>query len=235
MQVEHVILNLAINARDAMPDGGTLTVSTANKLLDRQAAAALDLPAGDYVAVSVSDTGTGMSEEVMRNAFEPFFTTKPPGKGSGLGLSQVYGVASQSGGGVQIESKLGAGTTVSVLFPRAVPPAASPPDLNRGALTARPVNKPRTVLVVDDDADLRETLQAMLSANSIHAVLAADGAEALRLVDDDQPFDLLLVDFAMPGMNGVELAQHVRARRPVYPWSSSPAVMANGPPKSAGS
>ena len=98
VQIEHVILNLAINARDAMPDGGTLTIATANTTLGRDGAT-IDLPAGDYVVVAVSDTGTGMSEEVLHNAFEPFFTTKPPGQGSGLGLSQVYGVASQSGGG----------------------------------------------------------------------------------------------------------------------------------------
>lgn len=118
VQIEHVILNLAINARDAMPDGGTLTIATENRTLAARDAVA-DLPAGDYVVVTVSDTGTGMAEEVLRNAFEPFFTTKPPGQGSGLGLSQVYGVASQSGGGVRIDSVLGKGTSVSVLFPRA--------------------------------------------------------------------------------------------------------------------
>ena len=118
VQIEHVILNLAINARDAMADGGTLTIATANTTLGRDGAT-IDLPAGDYVVVAVIDTGTGMDEAVLHNAFEPFFTTKPPGLGSGLGLSQVYGVASQSGGGVRIESAVGKGTTVSVLFPRA--------------------------------------------------------------------------------------------------------------------
>ena len=118
VQIEHVILNLAINARDAMPDGGTLTIATANTTLAATAPRSTCRP-GDYVVVAVIDTGTGMSEVVLRNAFEPFFTTKPPGLGSGLGLSQVYGVASQSGGGVRIESAVGKGTTVSVLFPRA--------------------------------------------------------------------------------------------------------------------
>ena len=122
-----MILNLAINARDAMPDGGTLTISTANTSLGPNASIAADLPTGDYVIVAVSDTGTGMSDEVLRNAFEPFFTTKPMGQGSGLGLSQVYGVANQSGGGVRIDSTIGVGTTVSVLFPRA-------PDDVRGAI-----------------------------------------------------------------------------------------------------
>jgi signal transduction histidine kinase len=118
LHLEHVILNLAINARDAMPAGGTLTISTDNRTLEGRDASA-DLPAGDYVAMTVSDTGTGMNDEVLRNAFEPFFTTKPVGSGSGLGLSQVYGVATQSGGGVQISSAIGRGTAVTVLFPRA--------------------------------------------------------------------------------------------------------------------
>jgi signal transduction histidine kinase len=116
VQIEHVILNLAINARDAMPEGGVLTIATANLTVTEHGA---DLPAGDYVSVSVTDTGTGMSEDVVRNAFEPFFTTKPVGQGSGLGLSQVYGMASQSGGGVRIDSVLGRGTTVTVFLPRA--------------------------------------------------------------------------------------------------------------------
>ena len=118
VQIEHVILNLAINARDAMPEGGVLTITTANLTAD-SAGRGEDLPAGDYVGVAVTDTGTGMTEDVLRNAFEPFFTTKPPGQGTGLGLSQVYGMASQSGGGVRIDSSLGRGTTVRVLLPRA--------------------------------------------------------------------------------------------------------------------
>ena len=120
VQIEHVILNLAINARDAMPEGGALSIATAN-LTVQESVSAEDLPVGDFVSVAVSDTGAGMSEEVLRNAFEPFFTTKPAGHGSGLGLSQVYGLASQSGGGVRIDSALGQGTTVTVLLPRAEP------------------------------------------------------------------------------------------------------------------
>jgi signal transduction histidine kinase len=119
VQIEHVILNLAINARDAMPDGGRLTIATTNATLGK-AGSGVDLPPGDYVMIEMTDTGTGMSEEVLRNAFEPFFTTKPPGQGSGLGLSQVYGLAKQSGGTVQIDSTIGKGTTVRVYLPRAV-------------------------------------------------------------------------------------------------------------------
>jgi signal transduction histidine kinase len=224
VQIEHVILNLTINARDAMPDGGTLTIATANTTLGPHGRGG-DLAPGDYVAVAVSDTGTGMTEEVLRNAFEPFFTTKPPGQGSGLGLSQVYGVASQSGGGVQIDSTIGEGTTVSVLFPRVA--ADAPAAGDRGAdpdeaekpdpQPAPPTQWNRTILVVDDEAECRETVAAMLAANGFRAVVAADGAEALREIERGLDFDLLLVDFAMPGMNGVELAQAVRARRASVP------------------
>ena len=140
VQIEHVILNLAINARDAMPQGGVLTIVTANLAL---AAPLLDeeLPAGDYVSVAVTDTGAGMTEEVLRNAFEPFFTTKPAGQGSGLGLSQVYGMASQSGGGVRIDSVLGEGATVTVFLPRADPAAPArgfAPGTHQGALPPDP-------------------------------------------------------------------------------------------------
>jgi signal transduction histidine kinase/CheY-like chemotaxis protein len=217
VQIEHVILNLAINARDAMPDGGTLIISTGNTTLGRHAPV-VDLAAGEYVVVAVSDTGTGMTEEVQRNAFEPFFTTKPTGQGSGLGLSQVYGVASQSGGSVRIDSALGKGTTVSVLFPRATqePGLDSESGLERAAEAERPAEVTsgrRTVLVVDDEADCRDTIAALLTANGLTPVVAEDGQSALRLIDGGLELHLLLVDFAMPGMNGVELARQVRARR----------------------
>jgi signal transduction histidine kinase/CheY-like chemotaxis protein len=221
VQIEHVILNLAINARDAMPDGGKLTITTGNT-----APGPPDLPPGDYVVVVVSDTGTGMNDEVLSSAFEPFFTTKPPGEGSGLGLSQVHGVASQSGGGVHIQSEVGKGTTISVYFPRAMAngsaKAEDAPDLQKaepvpaGEPTA-PAQGNRTVLVVDDEADCREMITAMLSSNGFSVVTAGSGDEAIRELDLGLKCDLLLVDFAMPGMNGVELAQAVWARRPSFP------------------
>jgi signal transduction histidine kinase/CheY-like chemotaxis protein len=224
VQIEHVILNLTINARDAMPQGGTLTIATANTILGPHGRAA-DLPPGEYVVVSVTDTGTGMNDEVLRNAFEPFFTTKPPGQGSGLGLSQVYGVASQSGGGVQIDSALGRGTTVNVLFPRAVMDATTDADDGSHADGAPEADASLstsgrifgTILVVDDEADCRETVAAMLSANGFAVAMADSGHEALRLMELGLDFDLLLVDFTMPVMNGVELAQAVRARRASIP------------------
>jgi len=221
VQIEHVILNLAINARDAMPDGGVLTIATNNASLGQHDRSS-DPPPGDYVVVAVSDTGTGMSDEVLGSAFEPFFTTKPPGQGSGLGLSQVYGVASQSGGGVRIDSAVGKGTTVSVFFPRAAAEASPNVDL-QNAGTA-PVGTPMapaqwdsTVLVVDDEPDSRETIIGMLSASGFSVVAADSGSEAIRLIELGLKFDILLVDFAMPGMNGVELAHAVWARRPSFP------------------
>jgi signal transduction histidine kinase/CheY-like chemotaxis protein len=226
VQIEHVILNLAINARDAMPEGGTLTIATTNTTLGRHERSA-ELQPGDYVIVAVSDTGTGITEEVLRNVFEPFFTTKPPGQGSGLGLSQVYGLANQSGGGVRIDSAVGHGTTVNVLFPRATADASAnahgasgPADaakLEPQPPPAPPAQWNRTILVVDDEAECRETIAAMLSANGFQVVVAADGNDALREIERGLDFDLLLVDFAMPGMNGVELAQAVRARRASVP------------------
>jgi signal transduction histidine kinase len=232
VQIEHVILNLAINARDAMPDGGRLTITTSNASLGPLGNTA-ELPPGDYVVVAVSDTGTGMTDEVLRNAFEPFFTTKSPGQGSGLGLSQVHGVANQSGGGVSIDSAVGRGTTVRVFFPRARADSPAGPGDGPASLDAalpemdaddiRNVQWNRTILVVDDEADCRDTIASMLTANGFSAVVAADGTEALRLIDDGLEFQLLLVDVAMPGMNGIELAQVVRARR-----SSLPVVFFTG-------
>ena len=219
VQVEHVILNLAINARDAMPRGGTLTISTTNTALDEASGTAVDLLPGDYVMVAVGDNGTGMNEEVMRNAFEPFFTTKPPGKGSGLGLSQVYGLANQSGGGVRIESRLGVGTTVSVLFPRAQTAAASHVnDVKRAGAGSDTVQKwHRTIMVVDDETERRESIGAVLGANGFEVLLAENGKAALRLVDEGAAFDLLLVNFDMSDMDGAEVARAVRLRRQAIP------------------
>ncbi|HTI79057.1 MAG TPA: PAS-domain containing protein [Acetobacteraceae bacterium] len=213
VQVEHVVLNLAINARDAMPEGGTLTITTANTSLEQVGMASPDLPTGDYVTVSVADTGTGMGREVLQNAFEPFFTTKPPGQGSGLGLSQVYGVAHQSGGGVRIDSAVGIGTTVTVFFPRAE--TIAEPGLERAATAMVPDQTPRasrTILVVDDEPECRATIADILTTYGFTVTVAAGGEEALSLLDRDMRFDLLLADYTMPGMTGVELAHVVRAR-----------------------
>ncbi len=222
VQIEHVILNLAINARDAMPGGGRLLVSTAN-LSAQPPDCPSDLAPGEYVVAGVTDSGTGMSDEVLRNAFEPFFTTKEPGKGSGLGLSQVHGVAHQSGGGVQITSDLGKGTTVKVFLPRATGPATIAPaeDLRRPlrdlATEAPLAGMGRTILVVDDDVSVRETIAAILSIGGFTIVDADSGREALRLFDRGLEPDLVVVDFLMRDMDGLEVAQAVRRLQPDLP------------------
>jgi signal transduction histidine kinase len=218
VQIEHVILNLAINARDAMPDVGTLTITTANMKVDPADAMTSDIQPGDYVAVTVTDSGTGMPEDVLRNAFEPFFTTKPPGQGSGLGLSQVYGVATQSGGGVRIDSELGVGTSVHVLLPRVETDAAPQTGRERAAAAfEREATRRYTVLVVDDEPGCRETISDMLRTNDFVPIVAASGGDAFRLVERGVPFDLLIVDYTMPDMTGLDLARQIRARRPAVP------------------
>jgi signal transduction histidine kinase/CheY-like chemotaxis protein len=211
-QIEAAILNLAINARDAMPEGGVLTIATRNVTLPASGSAA----AGDYVAVRVTDTGTGMSPEVVARVFEPFFTTKEPGRGSGLGLSQVHGLAVQSGGDVRIDSKVGDGTTVTLLVPRArtLPLMARPePMAGRGAAKRR-----ARVLVVDDDRDVRQMTGEMLTERGYAVELAADGQEALAILERDSNFDVMLVDYVMPGINGVALMQTART---LYPQMKS--------------
>ena len=218
-QIELVILNLAINARDAMPCGGTITIRTSNARLG--AAVRPEEPSpGDYVACSVSDTGTGIPNEILDNVFEPFFTTKEVGKGSGLGLPQVLGVAKQLGGGVRIETRAGAGTTVTVYLPRAnedlVPTAGGPtearPDPETGDF------RRAVVLLVDDDAEVRAATAEMLRYVGHDVVEAGSGREALdRLDQHGDRIDLMIVDYVMPGMNGVEIARLGRLKRPRLP------------------
>jgi signal transduction histidine kinase/ActR/RegA family two-component response regulator len=207
-QVEAAIINLAINARDAMPEGGVLTIATRNIPLDVGGG----LLPGDYVAVRVADTGTGMTPELIARVYEPFFTTKEPGRGSGLGLSQVHGLAVQSGGDVRIESKLGEGTTVTLLLPRAKsPPIAVRPDSG----STRQTNRPRArILVVDDDRDVRQMTGELLTERGYSVELAADADAALALLQRDGGFDVMLVDYVMPGTNGALLMKIVRSLRP---------------------
>lgn len=210
-QFEVMLLNLAINARDAMPEGGRLTLSTANVTSDEGAPIA-DLRAGKYVAVSVSDTGTGMPPDVQAKAFEPFFTTKQPGQGTGLGLSQLYGFAKQSGGTARIESKLGSGTTVTIYLPR----TDGEPRRQSVRAQAEQRGGRLPVLVVDDDDAVREVCTAMLEDIGWRVVQASGGEDALAKLDGCE-FAALLTDVAMPGMSGVELAEHVRDRCPRLP------------------
>ena len=219
-QIELVLLNLAINARDAMPEGGTLTIATAN-LPAGDPALPADLGAceGGAVRIAVSDTGTGMSEMVAARAFEPFFTTKEIGRGSGLGLSMVYGLAQQSGGTATIETRPGAGTTVSVLLPRAADAAAgaglSPAGRADAPLpSAGAEGGGARILVVDDDGDVREMTVQCLREFGHEVTAAASGGAALDLLGAGVACDLLLVDVAMPGLNGAETARRAREIRP---------------------
>jgi PAS domain S-box-containing protein len=210
-QVKSALLNLALNSRDAMGVGGTLTIEAANLRYD---GAELEPPPGDYVVLAVKDTGVGMRAEVVDRAFEPFFTTKAQGEGSGLGLSMVYGCAKQSHGHVKIESEVGTGTTVRLYLPR----AEASPSMEDGALSERfatPAEAGRSILVVEDNADVRGVTVARLEGFG-HAVVTADSAAAaLDILNGDTPIDLLFTDVVMPGgMNGIDLARRARELRP---------------------
>ena len=211
--LHQVLLNLCINARDAMPDGGTVTIDIANHAVAPGDKGFGELPPGDYVAVTIADEGTGMSPEVLSRVTEPFFTTKDQGKGTGLGLSMVYGFMKQSGGALRLESEEGRGTTVTMLFPcenaRADPRAPAPTS----ALPDKRGNE--TVLVVEDQADIGDYAEAVLTEFG-YTVLRADHADAaLEVLDGATGVDLLFSDLIMPGgMNGVMLAREVKRRRP---------------------
>jgi PAS domain S-box-containing protein len=211
-QFESAVDKLVVNARDAMAEGGRLTLSTRN-LTARDLPPGADLPAGEYVALAVRDTGRGMSAEVMNRAFEPFFTTKEVGHGSGLGLSTVYGFAKQSGGDVAIESEPGAGTCVTIYLPRALSPLDK---LDAAGGEDHAPHDDASILVVEDDADVREVTVAMLQSLGYCAAVVGNGPEALAaLRRTDHPVDLLFTDLVMPlGMSGIELAREALTFRP---------------------
>ncbi|HYZ63274.1 MAG TPA: PAS domain S-box protein [Acetobacteraceae bacterium] len=212
-QLESALLNLCINARDAMPRGGRLRIQTANRTLDAREAGQLDMKPGEYVAVRVIDTGTGMSEEVAAKAFEPFFTTKPMGQGTGLGLSMVYGFARQSGGTTRLHSWLGAGTAVELLLPRhhaAPAPAPSPPVPELPAAEGG-----ETVLVIDDEPTVLMLIREVLEELGYSTLEAADGVSGLDRLQAHPAVDLLITDVGLPGgMNGPEVAAAARRKRP---------------------
>jgi len=211
-ELESAVLNLALNARDAMPDGGTLTLETANTFLDEHFSVANDrVNATAYVSVSVRDTGTGMSPEVVDKAFEPFFTTKPPGMGTGLGLSQVYGFVKQSDGDVRINSAPGAGTTVTIYLPRLN--AFGEPTAEDQAIEGPPRGLGRRVLVTEDDEGVRNFVSETLIELGYEVMQAQDGDAALSALATCQ-VDLLLTDIVMPGMNGRALAEEAQRRQP---------------------
>ena len=225
--IEQVILNLAVNAHDAMPDGGTLCMETQSKLIaDDFAAQVFSVPRGNYVSLTVTDTGTGMTPEVQARLFEPFFTTKEPGKGTGLGLSTVYGIVKQSGGAIGVHSAPGIGTSVRILFPAAAgtPVADEPPS------AVAPASGTETVLLVEDESGVRHYMCEVLSEHGYRVLDAANGPDALGLAGHFAgTIHLLITDVALPGMNGPEIASRFLALRP-----GTPVLRVSGYPESFG-
>jgi PAS domain S-box-containing protein len=211
-QLESALLNLAINARDAMPNGGKLTITTANARIDGIDADTPALLPGDYIRIDVSDTGAGMSPEVAARAFDPFFTTKPIGQGTGLGLSMIYGFARQSNGHVLIDSKLGAGTSVKLYLPRHHGDAAM--ERVASAVADEVAATGETVLVVEDEPVVRGVIMEMLQDQGYRALEAIDGPSGLRILRLNERIDLLVTDVGLPGMNGRQLADQARETRP---------------------
>jgi PAS domain S-box-containing protein len=212
-QLENALLNLAINARDAMPEGGSLTIETDNIVLDKTFAAEQgDVSAGDYVIISVRDTGTGMAEDIVSRAFDPFFTTKPSGQGTGLGLSMIYGFVKQSGGHIRITSEAGQGTMVRMYLPRCLDEApkpetpAVPPEV--------PCGHGERIMIVDDESSVRLSVSEMLGDLGYDVVAAEDGPSALALLEEAAPVDLLIADIGLPGMSGQQLAEAARLQWP---------------------
>ena len=218
-QLELAVLNLAINARDAMADGGRLTITTRLVTLP---AGEPDLEPGDYVALSVADSGEGMSPEVAARAFDPFFTTKGVGKGTGLGLSQVYGVARQAGGTARIESVAGAGTAVTLFLRRSGASLPAGARDSRGPATILAPAAGGSVLVVDDEAQVRQLACDALELLGYRVLSADSGPGALEILERERP-DVMVLDYAMPGMNGAELARLARQR-----WPGAPIIFASG-------
>ncbi len=214
-QLESAILNLAINARDAMEDKGKLTIETANVLLDDALAESQqDIRPGDYITIAVSDTGTGMSDEVIARAFDPFFTTKETGRGTGLGLSMVYGFVKQSRGNIRIYSEPGQGTSVKLYLPRATGEADMPDTANKQN-SAEPPKSGATLLVVEDDPDVRDLTVTQLTGLGYRVLEAGTGVDALRLYDATPHVDLVITDLALPGgMNGRDIALAIKDRTP---------------------
>jgi CheY-like chemotaxis protein len=228
-QLENAILNLAVNARDAMPEGGKLTIETANARLDEAyvEAFAEPVPPGQYVQVSVSDTGTGMDKATMERVFEPFFTTKEAGKGTGLGLSQVYGFVRQSNGHVRIYSELGEGTTIKIYLPRLIGSEAEPAGLPAKS-PAMIRGSGETILVVEDEPTLRVYAVEALRDLGYRVLEAATGSEALSVAEQHPEIDLLFTDVVLAGgMNGRAIAETLARRRPNLPVLYTTGYTAN--------
>jgi signal transduction histidine kinase/CheY-like chemotaxis protein len=212
-QLENALLNLVINARDAMPDGGEVKIVTSNISLDEQSGLKLDLAAGNYVSLRVGDNGVGMPDDVKSRAFDPFFTTKPIGQGTGLGLSMIYGFVRQSEGSVRIESQQGAGTVIEILLPQFTGDEAA--EIEDAMVSENSsTDHSETVLVVEDEAVVRLLVVETLQDLGYRPLEAADGATALRILQSSQRVDLLVTDIGLPGLNGRQLADAGRTTRP---------------------
>jgi CheY-like chemotaxis protein len=210
-QLESAVLNLAVNARDAMPDGGKLTIETSNAYVDDTYAQENAISVGQYVMICVSDTGVGIPEELMDNVFDPFFTTKVTGQGTGLGLSQVYGFVKQSGGNVRIYSELDAGTTVRLYLPRYF---GAVEEIKRSETTLLNADPNETVLVVEDEDKVRQLSVSLFQELGYRVLEAPDGATALAILERHPNVDLLFTDVGLPRMNGRQLAEEARRRLP---------------------
>jgi PAS domain S-box-containing protein len=211
-QLENAVLNLCVNARDAMPDGGKLTIETANRWIDERAAKRHDLPVGQYISVCVTDTGVGMTPEVIAKAFDPFFTTKPLGQGTGLGLSMIYGFARQSGGQVRIYSEVGQGTTMCIYLPRHGQDAAGDGEAEPAQAAAPGAGE--VVLVIDDDPTIRMLVAELLAESGYTVIEAPDGPAGLKVLESNAKVDLLITDVGLPGLNGRQVADAARVSRP---------------------
>jgi nitrogen-specific signal transduction histidine kinase/ActR/RegA family two-component response regulator len=216
-QVEQIIVNLAVNARDAMPRGGQLTLATANVELDQEYARHhVGVQAGRYVLLRVSDTGTGMDADTQARIFEPFFTTKPQGKGTGLGLATVFGIVQQSGGHIAVVSAVGQGTSFTIYLPQATQPLDESTPFWLPAHSA--LRGAETILVVEDDPGVRGATRRFLEGYGYTVLEASHGQEALRIFQaHHEPIDLLIADVVMPGMSGRELGERVASLRPALP------------------
>jgi PAS domain S-box-containing protein len=213
-QLENAVLNLCINARDAMPEGGKLTLETTNKWIDERAARKHDLPVGQYVSLCVTDTGTGMTPEVIEKAFDPFFTTKPLGEGTGLGLSMIYGFARQSGGQIRVNSEVGQGTTMCLYLPRHSEDAVQDDDAQLPTSLGL-TGEGEVVLVIDDEPTIRMLVAEVLAESGYAVIEAPDGPAGLQVLESNARIDLLITDVGLPGgMNGRQVADAARVTRP---------------------
>ena len=214
-QLSQVLMNLVVNARDAMPKGGQLSVVVSRRSIeDPSARERLGIELGSYASLAVTDTGIGMDEQVREHLFEPFFTTKPAGEGTGLGLSTAYGIVRAAGGAIEVRSELGRGSTFTVYWPLAPEGAMTPSAVARAEGRSTQATRTGHVLVVDDEGAIRDMLARLLRKHGLSVTTATDGLDALRHIEGDEPFDLLVTDMIMPGMDGSELIAAARARRP---------------------